>query len=134
MVFAMLQMPVFFLYVRKVCFIDFKLRIKHLWHGAVSIFSVIALLFQVSIFRNFNVPILNYPSDDFSFIFNVILKIQSAVYLFPIFRYLNYYKKIYLQNYSQQLAVTYTWLRQISFLILIAHFFLFSKIIAILLE
>jgi AraC-like DNA-binding protein len=132
-VIAMLQLPLFLLYIRIVCFVDFKLRSKHFWHGVTFLISIIALLFQITVFRRHNVPVLNYPSDDFSFVLNMMLKIQSGTYLFLIFRQLNYYKKNYLQNYSQQIGVTYIWLRQISFLILAAHFLLFSKILAILL-
>ena len=112
-----LQMPVFYLYILSVCYSDFKLQWKHLWHITPYIIGNIVMTprfylgstaEKIELFANFN---LLYES-----IFaHIALHLQSTIYLIAGFIVLKKAKKIFLENHSSSTIETYTWLFQLLF-------------------
>lgn len=84
---SLLQMPLFYLYVLSVCYADFTLKSKHLFH--TLLFIAFCFIFQ-------NIPVLG----DGILLFEIAGEIQYAFYIIAILLALKKYKKIYLENYT----------------------------------
>ncbi|AQS94474.1 DNA-binding protein [Polaribacter sp. BM10] len=113
--FSYLQMPVFYLYILSVCYSDFKLQWKHLWHIIPYIlgnlimtprFYLGSTAEKLELFNNFN---MLYES-----IFaHIALHLQSIIYIIAGFVVLKRAKKIFKENYSSNTIETYNWLFQL---------------------
>ena len=113
--FSYLQMPVLYLYVLSVCYSDFKLQWKHLWHIVPYIIGNLVMIPRFylgsvaeksNLFNNFN----SLPESYFS---HIALHLQSIVYLTLSFIVLKRAKKIFKENYSSNTIETYYWLFQL---------------------
>lgn len=113
--FSYLQMPVLFLYILSVCYSDFKLQWKHLWHiipyliGNLVMFPRFylgSLTQKKDLFNNFNSLFESYFA-------HTALHLQSIIYLTACFIVLKRAKKIFKENYSSNTIATYNWLFQL---------------------
>lgn len=93
---VLLQLPLYFLCVRAMCFHNFKLGKIHLLHSLP--FFLFLLLFSVLGF-----------SDELSLTYEIGAQLQYYLYITGVFYALTQYKKINLENYSLK-GETYTWL------------------------
>lgn len=110
-----LEMPVFYLYILSVCYSDFKLEKKHLWHFALFIIGNLVVLprfylgsvdEKIALFKVFN----ELPEAIFM---HISLHLQAAIYLISGFIILKRAKKIFVENYSSNTLETYNWLFQL---------------------
>jgi AraC-like DNA-binding protein len=110
-----LIMPVFYLYILSVCYSDFKLRWKHLWHIVPYIIGNLVMLprfylsntlEKLALFENYN--------EQYEIIYlHFSLHIQFAIYIIVGFFVLKRAKKIFVENYSSGTIETYNWLLQL---------------------
>jgi len=126
---AYLQMPVLYLYVLSVCYSNFKLKPKHLWH--LIPFIVGNLVLFPRFYLNNKNSIAKIWTD-FNSIWEIIyihftIHLQFAVYIVLMFLVLKRYKKIYQQNFSDTATKTYQWLFQFTVLSAVAHSFVIIK-------
>lgn len=126
---AYLQMPVLYLYVLSVCYSNFKLKPKHLWH-LIPFFVGNLVLFPRFYLNNKNSIAKIW--EDFNSIWEIIyihfsIHLQFVVYIVLMFLVLKRYKKIYQQNFSDTATKTYQWLFQFTVVSSIAHSFVIVK-------
>ncbi|AWK05221.1 AraC family transcriptional regulator [Flavobacterium crocinum] len=125
--FCLFGMPLFYLYVLAVCYSDFKLKWKHLWHALP--FVVVNLIFIPRIYMRINdgsfMGILNQMSE--IYFIQVLIEFQYAFYIISVFLILKKYKEIYLENYTNASVSTYKWLFQMTCVFLGAHSIVFLK-------
>jgi AraC-like DNA-binding protein/uncharacterized membrane protein YjjP (DUF1212 family) len=123
MTISLLIMPVFYLYVKAVCYSDFRLKSKHLL--LLIPFMVANLVFMprfylatatesISIYERFK----QMPEIRF---FYILGELQYAFYIILVFIILKKYKEIYLENYTNANNSSYKWLFQMTVFFLIAH-------------
>ncbi|SHN21170.1 helix-turn-helix domain-containing protein [Flavobacterium xinjiangense] len=123
MTISLLIMPVFYLYVKSVCYSDFRLKSKHLL--LLIPFVVANLVFiprfylatateSISIYEQFK----QMPEIRF---FYILAELQYAFYIILVFIILKKYKEIYLENYTNANNSSYKWLFQMTVFFLIAH-------------
>jgi AraC-like DNA-binding protein len=104
---ALVQMPLFYLYVKKTCFNDFNISLKSLWH------VVPALIFTV-VFIGLGV------SQQLEIVYIITIQVQYYAYIVVIILVLRKYKNIHLKFHSLQ-SETYKWLMTITILFLIGN-------------
>ena len=120
---SLLIMPVFYLYVKAVCYSDFRLKSKHLL--LLIPFVVANLVFiprfylataseSISIYEHFK------QMTEIRF-FYILGELQYALYIILVFIILKKYKEIYLENYTNVNNSSYKWLFQMTVFFLIAH-------------
>ena len=124
-----LQMPIFYLYVLSVCYLDFKLKIKHLLHTIP--FIVTNIIFAIRFYTtNIDEKIILYKNFknvwEYTFV-HITLHSQAILYIIFIFIILKKYKKIYYQNFSDSSTKTYQWLFQFTLVSAITHGILIIK-------
>lgn len=107
---VLLQMPLYFLYVRSVCYFNFQFQKKHLLH---------TILF-IGFFSTF---LITNEIDTYFDAFHSISKLQYYAYIIAVFYTLYQFKKVYLENYSSNLNLTHQWLLQTTILFLIGNSF-----------
>lgn len=123
MTISLLIMPIFYLYVKSVCYSDFRLTPKHLL--LLIPFVVANLVFiprfylaaateSISIYE----PFKQMPEIRF---FYILGELQYAFYIILVFIILKKYKEIYLENYTNANNSSYKWLFQMTVFFLIAH-------------
>lgn len=123
MTISLLIMPVFYLYVKAVCYSDFRVKSKHLL--LLIPFVVANLVFiprfylatpaeSISIYEHFK----QMPEIRF---FYILAELQYAFYIILVFIILKKYKEIYLENYTNSNNSSYKWLFQMTVFFLIAH-------------
>ena len=126
---AYLQMPILYFYVLSVCYSDFKLKPKHLFH---CIPFVVGNLILVNRFYTKDASYIANLWKDFNGIWELVfihfsIHLQFIFYIVLIFIVLNKYKKIYYQNFSDTATKTYDWLFQFTLVSAIAHSFVIIK-------
>ncbi|MCL1666047.1 AraC family transcriptional regulator [Elizabethkingia ursingii] len=112
--FAFLQIPIFYLYVVSVCYIDFRLKPKHLLHLLPFLIANVILLprfYMVDPASKINFIVNRQSRIELQFTHFLIL-IQIVVYLIAVFRILRKTKKLYLENYAGANINSYNWLFQ----------------------
>jgi AraC-like DNA-binding protein/uncharacterized membrane protein YjjP (DUF1212 family) len=123
MTISLLIMPVFYLYIKAVCYSDFRLKSKHLL--LLIPFALANLVFiprfywatateSISIYEHFK----QMPEIRF---FYILGELQYAFYIIWVFIILKKYKEIYLENYTNVNNSSYKWLFQMMVFFLIAH-------------
>jgi AraC-like DNA-binding protein len=126
---SLLIMPVFYLYVKSVCYSDFKLKQKDLLLLIPFVIANLVLIprfyfanpiEKVSVFEHFK------QMTEIRF-FYVLVEIQYVFYIVLIFRILKTYKETYLENFTNSDNSSYKWLFQMTVLFLIAHSVVFFK-------
>lgn len=107
---VLLQMPLYYLYVQSVCYFNFKLKPKDLFHGLPSLAAFI-LLMATSV------------SNQVYFVFEISAKVQYYCYILAVFLTLGNFKKLFEENYTTNHRNTYKWLLQTTVLFLIGNVF-----------
>ena len=110
-----LAMPVFYLYILSVCYSDFRLQWKHLWHVGPYILANLVMTprfylssteEKIKLYENFN--------ELYEIIFvHISLHLQTTIYIIIGFIVLKRARKIYVENYSSNTVETYNWLFQL---------------------
>lgn len=105
---SFLQMPLFYFYVRSVCYTDFSFKWIDLLH------SIPFVLFLVIFSQNLMI-------DSSWSLKNIVGEIQYFAYIAAIFLTLQRHKRVYLENFSNPDYTAYKWLFQATLLFCIAH-------------
>ncbi|CAM4450867.1 helix-turn-helix domain-containing protein [Flavobacterium terrigena] len=126
---SLLIMPVFFLYVKSVCYSDFKLKQEDL---VLVIPFVFANLILIPRFYLANAIETTYVFEHFKQMseirfFYILVEIQYFFYIVLIFKILKTYKETYLENFTNSDNSSYKWLFQMTVLFLMAHAVVFFK-------
>ncbi|MBP9792794.1 MAG: AraC family transcriptional regulator [Flavobacterium sp.] len=126
---SLLIMPVFYLYVKSVCYSDFRMKRKDL---ALIIPFVFANLILIPRFYLSNAIESAYIFEHFRQMseirfFYVLSELQYFFYIILIFGILKKYKQTYLENFTNSNNSSYKWLFQMTILFLIAHSIVFFK-------
>ena len=110
-----LIMPVFYLYILSVCYSDFTLKRKHLWHLIPYIIGNLVMVprFYLSTSSEKLALFENYNSQFEIIYLHYSLHIQFAIYIILGFIVLKRAKKIFVENYSSATIQTYNWLLQL---------------------
>lgn len=111
---VLVQMPLFYLYVRSACYANFKLKIEHAGH--VVLFFLFLMIFMLA-----------GVSDRSILLFEIVAEIQYYGYIIAVFLTLKRYKKVYFQNYSSSDHLQYKWLFQTTVLFVIGNLFVLIK-------
>jgi AraC-like DNA-binding protein len=114
---AYLPMPVFYLYVLSVCYSDFKLKWKHLWHALPYLVANLVMIPRVYLSNTAQkLELLVEYNSLYEIIFlHISLHLQAIIYLTAGFIVLGNARKIFLENYSSNTIATYKWLFQLLF-------------------
>ena len=120
---SLLIMPIFYLYVKAVCYFDFKLKPKFLL--LIIPFIVANLVFVPRLYLGTIIE-RNYFLEHFKQMteirfFHILAELQYAFYIISVFIILKKYKKIYLENFTNSNNSSYKWLFQMTVFFLIAH-------------
>jgi len=120
---SLLIMPIFYLYVKSVCYSDFRLKPKYL---ILAIPFVIAnLVFTPRFYLATtieNIYIYGHFKQMFEIrFFYILAELQYAFYIISVFIILKKYKETYLENYTNTNNSSYKWLFQMTLFFLIAH-------------
>lgn len=111
---SLVQMPLFYLYVRSTCYSDFKLNPWQWVHG------IPALLFLVLFWAtSFSTTAILW--------FEIAGELQWFVYMIAVFLVLKHRKEVYHENYSRPSSKLYTWLFQFAVLSCIGHSFVLLR-------
>lgn len=126
---SLLIMPVFYLYVKSVCYSDFKLKPQNF---VLILPFVFANLILIPRFYFANAIESIYVFEHFKQMseirfFYVLVELQYVFYIVLIFRILKRYKEIYLENFTNSDNSSYKWLFQMTILFLMAHSVVFFK-------
>ena len=101
------QMPLFYCYIKRVCFSDFKIDIRLTWHALPAIaFLMLFLIFNVS--------------QQIEIAYIIVIQAQFYTYIVLIFLELFKYKGIHYKYYSLH-SKTYKWLMTIAIVFLIGN-------------
>ncbi|MES2863418.1 MAG: AraC family transcriptional regulator [Bacteroidota bacterium] len=126
---SLLIMPVFLLYVKSVCYSDFRLKQEDV---ALVIPFVFVNLVLIPRFYFANTIESSYVFEHFRQMseiqfFYVLSELQYFFYVVLIFKILKKYKETYLENYTNSNNSSYKWLFQMTVLFLMAHSIVFFK-------
>ncbi|MES2811565.1 MAG: AraC family transcriptional regulator [Bacteroidota bacterium] len=126
---SLLIMPVFYLYVKAVCYTDFRLKPKYL--TLIIPFIIANLVFIPRFYLATSIE-SNYIYGHFKEIleirfFYILGELQYVFYIILVFKTLKKYKEIYLENYTSANNSSYKWLFQMTVFFLIAHCIVFFK-------
>lgn len=129
---SLLIMPFFYLYVKSVCFSDFRLNGKHLIHSVTFLGS--NLLFTPRVYLGNTLEknqfIAHFEKTTEVRIFHILGEVQYILYIVLIFLLLKKYKKVYLENYTNPQNSSYKWLFQMTVFFLVAHsIFIFKSLL-----
>lgn len=96
--------PSFYLYVLSICYFNFRLHVKHLLHSIPTVVYIIAII--VILFNGQDHLLVKLEW----FMGAILLKLQAMVYVVAIIVVLKRYKRIYLENYTANNMMVYSWL------------------------
>jgi len=126
---AFLQIPAFYLYVLSVCYSDFKLKPKHLFHLLPFLAVNLVLLphfYLVDLASKIN--FIEHRQSRIELQFNHILfHIQIVAYFMAVFMLLKKAKKLYLENYAGSSINSYHWLFQFTSVLTILYLIVILK-------
>lgn len=116
-------MPSFYLYILSVCYSDFRLKAKHLWHATWFIAGnlLVTPRFYLANVAGKTLYFENFRMMPESIIQRVFTDIQFAFYIIAALLVLKRYNKIYQENYTDSSTMTYKWLFQLIVLSVGAH-------------
>lgn len=107
--------PTFYLYVCSVCYSNFTLKKKHLWHLLPFIVGNLIMLPRFYLSSDEQIRILSEDiNNTYEQIFtHIFMHIQSIYYYIASFVVIKRARKIFIENYSNNAVETYKWLYQI---------------------
>jgi AraC-like DNA-binding protein len=126
---SFLQIPVFYLYVLSVCYIDFKLKPKHLLHLLPFLIANAILLprfYTVDAASKINFIINRQNMVELQFN-HILIHIQIVTYFTAIFILLRKAKKLYLENYAGTNINSYNWLFQFTSVLAVLYLIVIIK-------
>ncbi|WP_198173023.1 helix-turn-helix domain-containing protein [Hymenobacter ginkgonis] len=108
--------PLFYLYALAVCYTDFRLRPRHLWHLLPFGLLTLGLLprFYLVDAAAKQVFLENYFAQPRANINLWLGEVQFIGYFIAVFITLKRYKQAYLENYTNTSSITYDWLFQLT--------------------
>ena len=112
---VLLQMPLFYFYVKAICYHNFRFHAKQILH-AIPFFCFLILFFATNLSRQ------SY------FWYEILSQAQYYIYILGVFYELRKYKQLHLENYSFQNTM-YMWLMTTSVLFLIGNTFVLIRTI-----
>ncbi|WP_284464545.1 helix-turn-helix domain-containing protein [Chryseobacterium sp.] len=119
------NIPIFYLYVLSLCYEDFQLRRKHLFH--LTPFIIINLILASKIYYTGGIEkkyfLHHHHETGEMIIFQYVIEIQYLIYTIAILLVLRKTRNIYLENQSYSTNLVYKWLFQITLLFMIVHYF-----------
>lgn len=126
---AFLQIPVFYLYILSVCYSDFKLKPKYIFHLLPFLAVNLILLPR---FYSVDVPskidfIINRKSMIELQFSHILFHIQMATYFIAVFVILRRTKKLYLENYAGPNMSSYKWLFQLTVVLTVLYLIVLLK-------
>ncbi|HAA17362.1 MAG TPA: hypothetical protein DCR93_16385 [Cytophagales bacterium] len=104
---ALVQMPLFYFYIKKVCFLDYAWKPSLLWHGVPAVICF-------GVFSYFGV------SHHLEIGYVLAVQVQYYVYWVVILLVLRKYKRIHLKHHSLQ-SDTYRWLLTITLVFILGN-------------
>ncbi len=111
---VLLQMPLYWLYVRSACFHNYQLESKHSLHALPAI----------GFFLFF---ILSDISAEALQLFDIVAQLQYYAYILAVFLSLRTFRLLYRENYSTNHHLTYKWLLQTTILFLMGNTFVLIR-------
>lgn len=111
--FTFLIFPLFYYYVLAICYNNFKLKFKSLFHSLPFVFYNLLLLATLIFAKHESLIFSLYKIAPY------LIKTQGLLYLIAIIYVLRKYKKVYLENYANGNIEIYKWLSRIVLLFLI---------------
>ncbi|MEE9361388.1 MAG: AraC family transcriptional regulator [Cellulophaga sp.] len=125
MTISLLILPLFYLYVKAVCYSDFRLKLKYL---ILSIPFLIANVMLIPRFYLTSAIDILYIYEHFKQMFEIrffymLRELQYLFYMLMIFKILKKYKAIYSENHTNSNNSSYKWLFQMTVFFLVAHCF-----------
>lgn len=121
--FAFLQIPVFYLYVVSVCYSDFRLKPKYLWHLLPFLIANLVLLprfYAVDNASKISFIVHRQNMMEFQFI-HILIHVQIVIYFIAVFKVLRKAKRLYLENYAGKNLNSYKWLFQLTIVLAILY-------------
>jgi AraC-like DNA-binding protein len=124
-----LTLPVFYLYILSVCFIDFRLKTKHLLHTIPFIITNIVFILRIYFLSDVDkMQFYNHRSEMPEFYgFQLMLGMQIVLYSIGVFLVLKKYREIYQEHYTNPKTSIFKWLFQISTVIFILYYLSMAK-------
>ncbi|MEO8253048.1 MAG: AraC family transcriptional regulator [Flavobacterium sp.] len=119
---CLLAMPLFYLYVLAVCYSDFRLKWKHLFHLLPIVVVNLSFIPRLYLVDIANKEFLNSieQTPELYFI-QILIEFQYVFYIVNAFLILKKYKEIYLENYANPSSLTYKYLFQITTVFFVAN-------------
>lgn len=126
---AFLQLPIFYLYVFSVCYIDFELKAKHLLH--VLPFVGVNLMFLPSFYLVDIEGKLNFLENSKDMIeiqfSHIFIHVQILCYIIVVFLLIRRARRQYLENYAGASLKSFNWLFELAIAISIFYTLAFLK-------
>ncbi len=126
---ALLQVPIFYLYVLSVCYVDFKLKPQYLFH-LLPFFIANAILlprfYAVDAASKVNFILNRQDMIELQFT-HTLIHIQIVAYFVAVFILLRKVKKLYLENYAGASMTSYNWLFQFTSVLTILYLIVILK-------
>lgn len=124
-----LIIPIFYLYILSVCFTDFRLQTKHLFHAIPFLVTNSIFIFRLH-FLNNEEKIHFYDHRNQLpelYGFQLMLGFQIIGYSIAVFLVLKKYREIYQENYTNPKTSIFKWLFQISTVLFILYYLSIAK-------
>ena len=124
-----LQLPIFYLYVKSVCYSDFTLKKRHTLHAVPFVIAnLLALSGSYGVDSDSTIILLSGLSDTFKDkLVHIMIHVQVFSYLLASFLVVRRAKKLYLENYANTSIPFYNWLMQLISVLLVLHIFAVLK-------
>ncbi|SDI16322.1 helix-turn-helix domain-containing protein [Chryseobacterium jejuense] len=119
------NIPLFYLYVLSLCYEDFRLKRKHLFH--IIPFVIITLILVSRIYYTEGIEkkylLQHHHETSEMIVFQYLIEIQYLMYTIVILMVLKKARNIYLENQSYSTNLVYKWLFQMTLLFMVVHYF-----------
>lgn len=119
------NIPLFYLYVLSLCYEDFRLKRKHLFH--IIPFFIINLILVSRIYYTEGIEkkyfLQHHHETSEMIVFQYLIEIQYLMYTIVILMVLKKARNIYLENQSYSTNLVYKWLFQMTLLFMVVHYF-----------
>lgn len=119
------NIPLFYLYVLSLCYENFRLKRKHLFH--IIPFIIINLILISRIYYTEGIEkkyfFHHHHETGEMIFFQCLIEIQYLIYTIAILMVLKKARNIYLENQSYSTNLVYKWLFQMTLLFMVIHYF-----------
>ncbi|KQX15683.1 AraC family transcriptional regulator [Flavobacterium sp. Root420] len=121
---CVLILPAFYLYVLSVCFTDFRLKTKHLFHVIPFIITNTVFILRLYFLNDVEKKMFyNHRDQSFEMYFLfLVLGIQTVLYSIGVFLVLKRYREIYQENYANPRISIFKWLFQIAIVLFVLYY------------